>query len=88
MDEKTAALMQSRIDRLVKTVNYEKADRIPLVAWRSDYMINYFGLEQRDMNFENMVQLIITMILFKWAIALFDTPFMILATRIKNNELE
>lgn len=40
------------------------------------------------MNLENLVQLIITMIIFKWVIALLDTPFMILTTRIKNNELE
>ena len=47
-------------------------------------LVSFIGV----MDLENMVQLIITMILFKWAIALLDTPFMILTTRIKNNELE
>jgi len=35
-----------------------------------------------------MFQLIITMLLFKWVIALLDTPFMILTAKINNNELE
>lgn len=47
-------------------------------------LVSFIGV----MNLENMFQLIITMILFKWAIALLDTPFMVLTTRIKNNELE
>ena len=68
--------MQSRIDRLVKTVNYEKADRIPLVAWRSDYMINYFGLEQRDMNFENMVDVFVRgNEVFDWDACDISAPF-------------
>lgn len=39
------------------------------------------------MNFSNIVEMIITMILFKWVIALLDTPFMLLTSRIKNMEL-
>ena len=68
--------MQSRIDRLVKTVNYEKADRIPLVAWRSDYMINYFGLEQRDMDFENIVDVYVRgNEVFDWDACDLSAPF-------------
>jgi len=40
------------------------------------------------MDLKNMFQLIITMLLFKWVIALLDTPFMILTAKINNNELE
>lgn len=47
-------------------------------------LVSFIGV----MDFENIAELIITMILFKWVIALLDTPFMILTTRIKNNELE
>ena len=38
------------------------------------------------MNYTEIIDLIITMILFKWAIALLDTPFMILVTKIKDNQ--
>ena len=38
------------------------------------------------MNYTEIIDLIITMILFKWVIALLDTPFMILVTKIKDNQ--
>ena len=38
------------------------------------------------MNYTEIIDLIITMILFKWIIALLDTPFMILVTKIKDNQ--
>ena len=38
------------------------------------------------MNLREMSQLIITMIIFKWIIAILDTPFMIFITKIKNNQ--
>lgn len=40
------------------------------------------------MDCSSIISLMITMILFKWIIAILDTPFMILVTKIKNNELE
>lgn len=41
-----------------------------------------------EISFENITQLIITMLIFKWIIALLDTPFMIYATSIDNFELD
>lgn len=38
------------------------------------------------MNYTEIIDLIITMILFKWVIALLDTPFMILVAKIKDNQ--
>ena len=38
------------------------------------------------MNYTEIIDLIITMILFKWVIAVLDTPFMILVTKIKDNQ--
>lgn len=38
------------------------------------------------MGAKEIFELIITMILFKWVIAILDTPFMILVTKIKNNK--
>ena len=38
------------------------------------------------MNYTEIIDLIITMILVKWVIALLDTPFMILVTKIKDNQ--
>lgn len=40
------------------------------------------------MSNREIMSLIFTMISFKWLIALLDTPFMILATKIKNKELK
>ena len=41
------------------------------------------------MSIKEIGQLILTMLSFKWIIAIFDTPFMLLSTKIKNNkELE
>lgn len=41
------------------------------------------------MTYKELFSIMITMLLFKWIIAIFDTPFMILATKIKcNKELE
>lgn len=45
-------------------------------------MIAFVGI----MNYTEIIDLIITMILFKWVIALLDTPFMILVTKIKDNQ--
>jgi len=46
-------------------------------------LLSFLGI----MNLEDIIQIIITMLLFKWIIALLDTPFMMLAAKIKNNEL-
>lgn len=41
------------------------------------------------MKLNEIISLMITMIIFKWIIAILDTPFMIITTKIKNNkELE
>jgi hypothetical protein len=42
----------------------------------------------KTMNTSNLINLIITMIIFKWIIAILDTPFMLLVNKIKNKELE
>lgn len=48
-------------------------------------IVSFLGI----MNQTEIIQLILTMLIFKWIISLLDTPFMILATRIKNvKELE
>lgn len=48
-------------------------------------IVSFLGI----MNQTEIIQLILTMLIFKWIIALLDTPFMILATKIKNvKELE
>ena len=47
-------------------------------------LLSFIGI----MNTNDIIQMIITMLLFKWGIALFDTPFMLLTTKIKNNELD
>lgn len=48
-------------------------------------IVSFLGI----MNQTQIIQLILTMLIFKWIISLLDTPFMILATRIKNvKELE
>ena len=46
-------------------------------------LLSFIGI----MNTTDIIQMIITMLLFKWGIALLDTPFMLLTTKIKNNEL-
>jgi len=48
MDAKVKALQDARIARVVKTLNGEKADKIPLVAWRSDYQYAYYGIQQNE----------------------------------------
>lgn len=40
------------------------------------------------MTFSEIVNLIVTMLIFKWMIALLDTPFMLIVPRIKPNELK
>lgn len=45
--------------------------------------ISFIGL----MSTKDIISLIVTMLCFKWIIALLDTPFMILVTKIKNEEL-
>lgn len=48
-------------------------------------IVSFLGI----MNQTQIIQLILTMLIFKWIIALIDTPFMILATKIENvKELE
>lgn len=48
-------------------------------------IVSFLGI----MNQTQIIQLILTMLIFKWTIALLDTPFMILATKIENvKELE
>ena len=37
------------------------------------------------MKLNEIISLMITMIIFKWIIAILDTPFMIITTKIKNN---
>ena len=59
-----------------------------MVSQIVDTLIFVLGSFIGIMNMQDIFQLIITMILFKWAIAILDTPFMILMTKIKNKELE
>lgn len=44
-------------------------------------LISFFG----TMAYQSIISLIITMLIFKWIIAILDTPFMILVTKIKDN---
>lgn len=46
-------------------------------------IITFIGL----ISVKDIIGLMITMLCFKWVIALLDTPFMILVTKIKNKEL-
>lgn len=39
------------------------------------------------MDFTDIINLMITMIIFKWIIAIFDTPFIMIINKIKNKEL-
>ena len=43
MDERIKALRQERTQRIITTLKNEKADRIPSVAWRADYLVYYYG---------------------------------------------
>ena len=38
------------------------------------------------MKLNDIISLMITMIIFKWIIAILDTPFMLITTKIKNNK--
>ena len=76
MDPKIKALQEERQKRIATTLRYEKADRIPLVAWRSDYMVNYFGLQQRDMDFESEIDVYIRGNMeFDWDVCDVSDPF-------------
>jgi len=58
MDAKTAALFEQRKERVSKTLQNEKADRIPLVAWRSDYLVPYYGYQMSEIdNYDKMLEI-------------------------------
>lgn len=47
-------------------------------------IISFVGI----MSMKDIISLILTMLCFKWIIALLDTPFMLIVAKIKNKELE
>lgn len=58
MNEKTLQLYEKRKERAAATLKNGKADRIPIVAWRSDYLVYYYGYDMNQMDsYDKMIDI-------------------------------